>query len=53
MRLVVRRGWIVDFEALAATAAAAFSNAPEDPFSRLMIDFAKPAGGAAHPLVVG
>ena len=45
VRLVLRRGRIVDFEALEATAAAAFSQAPEDPFSRLMIDFAKPATG--------
>ena len=45
VRLVLRRGGIVDFEALAATAATAFSQAPEDPFSQLMIGFAKPAAG--------
>ena len=45
VRLVLRRGRTVDFEELAATAATAFSQAPEDPFSRLMVDFAKPAAG--------
>ena len=45
VRLVLRRGRVVDFEALAATAAKAFSQAPEDPFSQLMIDFAEPAAG--------
>ena len=49
VRLVLRRGRIVDFEALEATAAAAFSQAPEDPFSRLMIDFAKPASDGSRP----
>ncbi len=42
VRLVLRRGKVVDFEALVGTAASAFSQSPEDPFSRLMIDFAKP-----------
>ncbi len=49
VRLVLRRGRVVDLEALAATAAEAFSRSPEDPFSRLMIDFAKPAGGGSRP----
>ena len=42
VRLVLRRGRIVDFDALAATAAAMFSRPLDDPFSRLMIDFAEP-----------
>ena len=45
VRLVLRRGCTVDFDALAATAAEAFARPPEDPFSQLMIDFAKPAAG--------
>ena len=45
VRLVLRRGRTVDFDALAATAAAVFARPPEDPFSQLMIDFAKPAAG--------
>ena len=49
VRLVLRRGRAVDFDALAATAAAAFSQPPEDPFSRLMIDFAAPAAGGGGP----
>ena len=48
VRLVLRRGQVVDFEALAANASRLFSRAPEDPFSRLMIDFAKPAGGRSQ-----
>ncbi len=43
VRLVLRRGRIVDFDALAATAAEEFSRPPDDPFSQLMIGFAKPA----------
>lgn len=42
VRLVLRRGCIVDFDALAATAAAEFAQAPGDPFSQLMLDFANP-----------
>ena len=45
VRLVLRRGCTVDFDALAATTAEAFARPPEDPFSQLMIDFAKPAAG--------
>ena len=45
VRLVLRRGCTVDFDALAATAAEAFARPPEDPFSQLMIDFATPAAG--------
>ena len=45
VRLVLRRGRIVDSEALAAASAAAFSRPLEDPFSQLMIDFAKPPAG--------
>ena len=44
VRLVLRRGRVVDFGALAAASAAAFSQPLEDPLSQLMIDFAKPAG---------
>ena len=47
VRLVLRRGRSVDFDGLAATAAKAFSQAPEDPFSQLMIDFARPEGAGA------
>ncbi len=43
---VLRRGRIVDFDGLAASAAEEFSRPPDDPFSRLMIDFAKPTTGA-------
>ena len=42
VRLVLRRGRIVDFDALVASAAEEFSRPPNDPFSRLMIDFARP-----------
>ena len=42
VRLVLRRGRVVDFEVLAANAAEEFARPPEDPFSRLMIDFAEP-----------
>lgn len=45
VRLVLRRGRFVDFEALEATAAEKFAQPPDDPFSQLMIDFAKPAAG--------
>ncbi|MCY3954255.1 MAG: amidohydrolase family protein [bacterium] len=47
VRLVLRRGRIVDFDALAATAAEAFARPPEDPFSQLMIDFATRAAGGS------
>lgn len=45
VRLVLRRGRVVDFEALATAAAEEFARPPEDPFSRLMIDFAEPPSG--------
>lgn len=43
VRLVLRRGRVVDFETLAANAAEEFARPPDDPFSRLMTDFAEPA----------
>ncbi len=46
IRLVLRRGRVVDFDALAAHAAEEYSGPPADPFSRLMIDFAEPASGS-------
>ena len=46
VRLVLRRGRVVDVEALAARAAEEFSEPPDDPFSRLMIDFAPPASAS-------
>ncbi len=45
VRHVLRRGRFVDFEALEATAAEKFAQPPDDPFSQLMIDFAKPPAG--------
>lgn len=45
VRLVLRRGRTVDFDALAATADEAFARPLDDPFSQLMIDFATPAAG--------
>lgn len=42
VRLVLRRGRVVDFGALGAIAAEEFSRPPDDPFSQLMIDFAEP-----------
>ena len=47
VRLVLRRGRAVDFETLEARAAQEFSGPPDDPFSRLMIDFAEPATGGS------
>ena len=49
VRLVLRRGRIVNFEALGATAAQLFARPADDPFSRLMIDFATPTGGGSKP----
>jgi imidazolonepropionase-like amidohydrolase len=43
VRLVLRRGRVVALDALAETAADEFARPLDDPFSRLMIDFAKPA----------